>query len=47
MFDQQLKNIDREDIEGLLIKVEKSFNIKFASNELYYMSKHLVSYAII
>ena len=30
----KLKNIDPEDIEDLLIKVEKSFNIKFGDSEL-------------
>ncbi len=33
MIDFELKNIDPEDIEDLLVKVEKSFNIKFVSNE--------------
>jgi hypothetical protein len=30
----ELKNIDQEDIEDLLIKIEDSFNIKFNENEL-------------
>lgn len=33
MTDFELKNIDPEEVEDLLIKVEKSFNIKFVSNE--------------
>ncbi len=34
MKEFELKNIDPEDIEDLLIKVEDSFEIKFADNEL-------------
>lgn len=34
MENHQLKNIDPEDIEDLLVKVEKSFNIKFQGREL-------------
>lgn len=34
MKDYQLKDVDIEDIEDLLIKIESSFNIKFVSNEL-------------
>jgi hypothetical protein len=34
MKDTELKNTDPEDIEDLLVKVEKSFGIKFHSNEL-------------
>jgi len=34
MKDIELKNIDPEDIENLLVKVEDSFDIKFADNEL-------------
>jgi hypothetical protein len=34
MTDFELKNSDPEDIEDLLAKVEKSFNIKFVGNEL-------------
>ncbi len=34
MKDLELKNIHPEDIEDLLIKVEKSFDIKFVENEL-------------
>lgn len=34
MKDIELKNIDPEDIEDLLVKVEDSFDIKFADNEL-------------
>jgi hypothetical protein len=34
MVDYQLKNIDPEDIERLLVKVEASFGIKFFENEL-------------
>jgi hypothetical protein len=38
MTDYELKNIDPEDIEDLLAKVEKSFNIKFVGNELVGLS---------
>lgn len=38
MTDYELNNIDPEDIEDLLVKVEKSFNIKFVSNELVGLS---------
>ena len=38
MTDYQLKNIHPEDIEDLLVKVEKSFNIKFVSNEFVGLS---------
>lgn len=34
MKDIELKNIDPEDIEDLLVKVEDSFDIKFVDNEL-------------
>lgn len=34
MTDYKLYNIDPDDIEDLLVKVEKSFNIKFLGNEL-------------
>lgn len=34
MTDYELNNIDPENIEDLLVKVEKSFNIKFVGNEL-------------
>ena len=34
MKEFELKNIDPEDIEDLLVKVEDSFDIKFADNEL-------------
>lgn len=34
MTDIELKNIDQEDIEDLLVKVEESFDIKFVDNEL-------------
>lgn len=34
MEDFKLENIDPDDIEDLLVKVEKSFNIKFERNEL-------------
>ena len=38
MTDYKLDNIDPEDIEDLLVKVEKSFNIKFVGNELVGLS---------
>ncbi len=38
MTDYKLNNIDPEDIEDLLVKVEKSFNIKFVGNELVGLS---------
>lgn len=34
----KLKNIDSEDIEDFLVKVEKSFEIKFAEKELFNIS---------
>ena len=34
MDNLELKNIDPEDVEDLLVKVENSFNIKFADGEL-------------
>ncbi|NEU08171.1 acyl carrier protein [Flavihumibacter sp. R14] len=34
MIDHKLNNVDSEDIEDLLLKVEKSFDIKFADFEL-------------
>ena len=34
----ELKNIDAEDIEDLLIKVEKSFDIKFGEAELMHIT---------
>lgn len=37
MKDFELKNIDTEDIEDLLIKIESSFDIKFVDNELAYI----------
>ncbi len=37
MKDFELKNVDPEDIEDILIKVEKSFNIEFKNNELAYI----------
>src|SRR5690606_16056555 len=37
MKDYQLKDVDIEDIEDLLIKIESSFNIKFVSNELVHI----------
>lgn len=38
MTNYELNNIDPEDIEDLLVKVEKSFNIKFVGNELVGLS---------
>jgi hypothetical protein len=38
MLDYELNNSDPEDIEDVLIKVEKSFNIKFIGNELIGLS---------
>jgi hypothetical protein len=38
MTDYELKNIDTEDIEDLLIKVETSFDIKFVGDELVHIS---------
>ncbi|MCU0350423.1 MAG: hypothetical protein MUF43_06265 [Flavobacterium sp.] len=38
MKDFELKNIDSEDIEDLLVKVETSFNIQFVGNELAYIT---------
>lgn len=40
MNNRQLKNIDLEDIEDLLLKVETSFGIQFQGNELV----HIVSF---
>lgn len=37
MTDHELKNIDAEDIEDLLAKVEVSFNIKFINDELIHI----------
>jgi len=37
MTDYELKNIDPEDIEDLLVKVETSFDIKFVGNELVHI----------
>jgi acyl carrier protein len=34
MTDYEIKNIDAEDIEDLLVKVETSFDIKFVGDEL-------------
>src|SRR5690606_26918969 len=34
MTDYELKNIDPDDISDLLVKVEKSFDIKFGDTEL-------------
>lgn len=36
--DYELKNIDSEDIEDLLVKVETSFDIKFVGNELVHIT---------
>jgi acyl carrier protein len=38
MTDYELKNIDSEDIDDLLVKMEKSFGIEFSVNELTYIS---------
>lgn len=38
MTDYELKNIDPDDISDLLVKVEKSFDIKFGDTELMYIS---------
>lgn len=38
MTDYELKNIDSEDIEDLLIKVEASFDIKFGDTELMHIT---------
>ncbi|MBP0613393.1 hypothetical protein J8J42_10070 [Chryseobacterium sp. cx-311] len=38
MTDYELKNIDPDDINDLLVKVEKSFNIKFGDTELMHIS---------
>lgn len=38
MTDYELKDIDSEDISDLLVKVEKSFNIKFGDKELMHIS---------
>ena len=37
MTDYELKNIDSEDIEDLLVKVETSFDIKFVGDELVHI----------
>src|SRR6187402_919558 len=37
MREYYLNNVDSEDIDDLLIKVEKSFQIKFADKELYHV----------
>ncbi len=37
MTDYELRNTDLEDIEDLLVKVEKSFNITFAERELVHI----------
>ena len=37
-MDFELKNIDPDDLNDLLIKIEKSFDIKFASSELMHIS---------
>ena len=34
----KLRDIDSEDIEDLLLRVEKSFGIKFAEKELFHVS---------
>ncbi|WP_430401202.1 acyl carrier protein [Flavobacterium sp.] len=38
MTDYELKNIDSEDIEDLLVEVEKSFGISFVGNELAHIA---------
>ena len=38
MIDYELKNIDPEDIEDFLIKVETSFDIKFVGDELVHIT---------
>ena len=38
MIDHELKNIDPEDIEDLLVKVETSFDIKFVGDELVHIT---------
>ena len=38
MIDDELKNIDLEEIEDLLFKVEKSFDIKFGAAELIHIT---------
>lgn len=38
MTDYELKNIDPDDISDLLVKVEKSFDIKFGNTELMHIS---------
>lgn len=38
MTDYELKNIDLDDISDLLVKVEKSFDIKFCDTELMHIS---------
>lgn len=34
MIDYELKNIDPDDISDILVKIEKSFDIKFGDTEL-------------
>jgi len=38
MTNYELKNIDSEDIEDLLLKVETSFDIKFLDEELVHIT---------
>ena len=38
MMDYELKNIDTDDISDVLVKVEKSFDIKFENDELEYIT---------
>lgn len=38
MKDYELKNIDPDDIDDLLVKVETSFDIKFVDNELFHIT---------
>jgi hypothetical protein len=38
MTDSELKNIDPDDLSDLLVKVEKSFDIKFGDKELMHIS---------
>lgn len=38
MTDYELKNIDSEEIEDLLVKVETSFDIKFGDTELIHIT---------
>ncbi|MFD1772129.1 acyl carrier protein [Sphingobacterium suaedae] len=37
-MDDELKNIDPDDINDLLIQIEKSFGIEFGDSELFYIS---------